>query len=246
MAEETLNIWYRGVDPRAPVQSAEYHLMAAAARCFRSITRAFDFLWDHLNEALKEAFTADTLWTLCLIVAGWLIVSVLSGPIGTIVNGILLIYGLIEIWDRLSIVSESLAEWAKGWYYAKNDVELDLAARNLERFISVTGITLFEVIILHKAFTKLRTSMAKRFKTPPKLREEFDEGLKRNKARDRVKQAARGAASVAVGLGANTAARKVSEIPVIPVLVGVVTVVAVGAAATAALSAGSEPRSIED
>lgn len=236
---ETLNIWYRGIDSRSPAASAEYHVMAAAARCFISITRAFDLLWDHLSEAAKEIFTADTLWTLCLILAGWLIVSVISGPIGVIVNGILLIYGLVEIWDRISIVSESLSEWAKGWYNAKSDLELDQSARELERFISVTGVTVFEIVILHKSFTKLRGTMTKRFKTPGKLRGDFDEKVKRSRIRDSLKRAGASAGSVAIGVGADKAARDASEIPLVPVAVGLTAAVVVGVAAVAIVSASS-------
>jgi hypothetical protein len=96
-----MDLFYRGYDPNARITSAAKHLSAAAARFAVSMVRSIPHLPDAAWAEFKRLLTVDALWSLCLVLAGWLLATVVGGLVGLAVNALLIVYGLIELWEQI-------------------------------------------------------------------------------------------------------------------------------------------------
>ena len=120
-----MDLFYRSYDPDARITSSAQHLSAAAARFAVSMVRSIPHLPESAWTELKRMLTVNALWSLCLVVAGWLIATAVGGLIGLAVNALLVAYGLLELWDQIKATGSELRDWAVTAYMAQRDAELD-------------------------------------------------------------------------------------------------------------------------
>ena len=177
-----MDLFYRGYDPDARITSGAQHLSAAAARFAVSIVRSIPHLPDSAWAELKQVLTVNALWSLCLILAGWVIATVIGGLIGLAVNALLIAYGLVELWEQIKETGSSLHDWAVSAYEANNDSDLDTAAQHFATALSKGGITLLEVVISHRVFRAVEGKLRERFPTPDWLSKQYEEAIKQREA----------------------------------------------------------------
>lgn len=170
-----MDLFYRGFDRSSPLSSGAKHLTAAAERMTVSILSSFAHLPDAVWQEVQKMLSPDSLWALALVLAGWFIASVIGGLIGAAVNGLLLVYGLVDLWERAGALWGSLRKWCMGWYEASSEAELDAAGAYFAEALSVGGIAVLEVVLTHKAFKLAEGPLRKRFPAPEWLRRRFDE-----------------------------------------------------------------------
>lgn len=155
-----------------PEDTAFAALPKAAARLSLSIIRSARYMSDELAAKLASMLSADTLWTLCLILAAWVIATIIGGPIAIAVDGFLILYGLYSLYEQLSATWNGLAAWAKSAYDAIDDDSLEKAARLFAKAAAEGSLDLLAVILTHKVFVKAQTTLRKRFPTPRWLKDE--------------------------------------------------------------------------
>ena len=169
-----MDLYYRGYEEHARITSAAKHLSAAAARFAVSIVRSIPNLPDAAWAEFQRLLTVETLWSLCLVLAGWLIATVVGGLVGLAVNALLIVYGLVELWDQVKGVAGSLKAWAMSAYEARSDAELETAARHFADALSAGGITVLEVVITHRVFRTVEGRLRERYPTPDWLRAQYE------------------------------------------------------------------------
>ena len=155
--------FYRGPD-------SEKQLIAVAYRAAESLLRSVNYLTPAITAELLGLLNLHTLWGLCLVLAGWFLATVISGPIGIAINVALLVYGLWDLWDRVRELYSLLKDWFWGFYNATNDQELDQAGQHFATAISKGGITILELVLTHRAFRFASGKMVERFPPPEKLK----------------------------------------------------------------------------
>ena len=155
--------FYRGPD-------SEKQLIAVAYRAAESLLRSVNYLTPAITAELLGLLNLHTLWGLCLVLAGWFLATVISGPIGIAINVALLVYGLWDLWDRVRELYGLLKDWFWGFYNATNDQELDQAGQHFATAISKGGITILELVLTHRAFRFASGKMVERFPPPEKLK----------------------------------------------------------------------------
>lgn len=183
-----MDLFYRGYDPASPVTSGAHHLSAAAARFALSAVRSIPHLPDAAWEEFQRLLTVNALWSLCLILAGWLIATLIGGLIGLAVNAVLIAYGLIELWDQIQAVSSALRGWAVTAYEAQDDAALDTAAQHFATALTKGGITLLEVIVTHRIFRTVEGRLRDRFPTPEWLGRQYEQAAKLREEGSRARE----------------------------------------------------------
>ena len=173
-----MDLFYRGYDSASPVTSGAHHLSAAAARFALSVVRSIPHLPDAAWEEFQRLLTVNALWSLCLILAGWVIATVVGGLIGLAVNAVLIAYGLIELWEQIQAVSSALRGWAVTAYEAHDDAALDAAAQHFATALTKGGITLLEAIVTHRIFRTVEGRLRDRFPTPEWLGKQYEQAAK--------------------------------------------------------------------
>lgn len=233
-----MNLFYRGYDPNARITSAAQHLAAAASRLAVSMVRSFPLLPEAAWNEVKRLVTVETLWSLCLVLAGWLLATFVGGLIGLAVNALLILYGLVELWKQISEAAGELRTWAMAAYAAERDADLDAAAQHFASALSKGGLTLLEVVVTHRVFRKVEGRMRERFPAPDWLKAEYEAAARTREAkRNPVVRAAEAVASGARYEGAKRAAEDVPAAAF--VLGGTVLVAGTAALAVWAASAGT-------
>jgi hypothetical protein len=236
-----MDLFYRGYDPAARISSAARHLSAAAARFAVSIVRSIPHLPEAAWAEVKRLLTIDSLWSLCLVLAGWLIATAVGGVIGLAVNALLVIYGLVELWKQISEAAGDLKSWAQAAYAAERETDLDAAAQHFAAALSKGGITVLEVVLTHRVFRKVESKIRERFPAPDWLKKQYEDAARqRETKRNPVTQAVDAVASGSRYAGAQRAAE---DVPTAAFVLGG-AVLAVGTAAFAAWAMTSpSPRS---
>lgn len=173
-----MDLFYRGYDPDARITSGAHHLSAAAARFAVSIVRSIPHLPDAAWEEFKRLLTVNALWSLCVVLAAWLIATVVGGLVGLAVNALLIAYGLVELWDQIKATSHALREWAVTAYAAGSDAQLDAAAQHFATALSKGGITALEVVLTHRVFRAVEGKLRDRFPTPDWLRKQYEQAAR--------------------------------------------------------------------
>jgi hypothetical protein len=236
-----MDLFYRGYEPTARITSAAKHLSAAAARMAVSIVRSIPLLPEAAWTEVKRLLTVNALWSLCLVLAGWLIATAVGGVIGLAVNAVLVIYGLVELWKQISEAIGDLRSWVQAAYAAETEAELDTAAQHFAAALSKGGITVLEVLITHRVFRKVEGKIRERFPAPDWLKKQYEDAARqRETKRNLVEKVAEVAISGARYAGAKRAAEDVPTAAF--VLGGAVLAVGTAALATWAMSQPS-PRS---
>lgn len=243
-----MDLFYRGYDPNARITSAAQHLSAAAARFAVSIVRSIPSLPEAAWAQFQRLLTVDALWSLCLVLAGWLIATVVGGLIGLAVNGLLILYGLVELWAQVKGIAASMQQWAMAAYEAKNDADLDRAAQHFATALSAGGITVLEVLVTHRVFRAVEVKLRERYPTPEWLRKQYEEETRKRTAPKKPEQKASVSeqvakvADVAVSGSRGEGMRKVAnEFPTTAVVIGGV-VVGVGTVAALAWAVSAESK----
>jgi len=249
-----MDLYYRGYDPAAPITSGAEHLSAAAARFAMSIVLSIPHLPDAAWEEFKRLLTVNALWSLCVILAGWVIATVVGGLIGLAVNALLIAYGLIELWKQIQEVGHELREWAVTTYEARNDAELDVAAQHFATALTKGGITLLEVIVTHRVFRAVEGKLRDRFPTPEWLSKQYEQAAKQREKAPRpreqetnIEKARRTAEKVAdvttSGVRYEGAKKAAEDFPTIAVALGG-AFLAAGTVAVAAWASSSKARKV--
>ena len=234
-----MDLFYRGYEPTARITSAARHLSAAAARMAVSIVRSIPLLPEAAWTEVKRILTVDAIWSLCLVLAGWLIATAVGGLIGLAVNAVLVIYGLVELWKQISEAIGDLRSWVQAAYAAETEAELDTAAQHFAAALSKGGITVLEVLLTHRVFRKVEGKIRERFPAPDWLKKQYEDAARqRETKRNPVEKVAEVAISGARYAGAKRAAEDVPTAAF--VLGGAVLAVGTAALATWAMSPPSQ------
>lgn len=123
----------------------------------------------------KEAMallTVDNLWALAIVLAFWILGSIVGGPIGIAVNAILIAYAL---WDVPKIAEElgtALRDGLQTAATAKSDADLDLAAAQFASVFATVGVGALQIVVTHRVFVYAKPKLLKRFPKPPALENE--------------------------------------------------------------------------
>lgn len=247
-----MDLYYRGYDPAARITSGAEHLSAAAARLAVSIVFSIPHLPESAWEELKQMITVDVLWSLSIVFAGWLIATVVGGLVGLAVNAILIIYGLVELWEQIKATAGELRDWALTAYHAQNEADLDTAAQHFGVALTKGGITLLEVLVTHRVFRAVEGKLRQRFPTPDWLSKKYEQAAQRRAEAGRSQEAAtkaerlrsvaeKAADVVTSGVRYEGARRAAEDFPTAAVVLGG-TVVAIGTVAVAAWAASASTR----
>ena len=161
-----MDIYYRGFDSNSPISSGAKHLTACAARLLLAMLRSIQYMDDAAVEAFHKYISVDNIWLLCLMLAGWLLAVVVGGTIGAAVGAILAFLGAQELFERLNDIYTPLKEWALLAYNAKNDDDIDKAARQFAPAFATGFLTAIEFVVLHKIFRASAALLSKRFPRP--------------------------------------------------------------------------------
>jgi len=244
------DIYYQAAgDEHSPISSAVDNLAACAARLCYSILLSLEYLPEGVATHLRQLLTAETLWTLGLILAGWAIASLVGGPIGAAVDFLLLAYGLYSLYRQLASTWESLKNWALTSYKAKDERELRVGAKFFADAVAEGALSVLEVIIAHRVFKAVQGPLSRRVPPPDWLKAEFEARTKAAESRARAaserepRRAGPGALGEAAGtikvIGAGAGSNDLAgAFPTLPVVGGLVGLLALGATA-AYLASGS-------
>lgn len=168
-------VFYREFSADSPITTGAQHLSAAATRLSFSIVYAITELPEATWLEFKQLFTPDTLWGLAIVVAAWLLATIIGGPIGAAINGVLLAYGLYELWPVVKAVAGDLWAWLRTAYYAETEEDLHKAARYFAEALAKGGITTLEAIVTHRVFHGAAKKIRERWPTPDWLRRTYAE-----------------------------------------------------------------------
>ncbi len=241
MATLDPSVFYRDFAADSPITSGAQHLSAAATRLAFSIVYSITELPDAIWQQFKELLTPDTLWGLALVVAAWLIATIIGGPIGAAINGLLAAYGLYELWPVVKAVVGDLWAWLRTAYYADSEDELHASGKHFADALAKGGITTLEAIVTHRVFHGAAKKIRERFPTPEWLRKSYaeqetkrssrkvdEEAKRRRRTTEETLSSAATSVMVPAGHGAGDA---IGGIVVGGVVVAAMLAVVVGAAA---------------
>lgn len=159
-------VFYRGFEPNSAVASAARHLSAAATRLCFSILFGMLVLPDSVWEQAKGLLDARTLWGLCLVVAAWLIATMIGGPVGLAIDGLIIAYGLYELWPVVKQIAGDGWEWLRGAYYANTETDLKLAGQHFGDALAGGLLTILQTIVLHRVFKRVSKTMVEHIPVP--------------------------------------------------------------------------------
>jgi hypothetical protein len=175
MATLDPSVFYRDFSADSPITTGAQHLSAAATRLAFSIVYAITELPEAVWQEFKQLLSPDTLWGLCLVVAAWLVATIIGGPIGAAINGLLAAYGLYELWPVVKAVVGDLWAWLRSAYYADSEDELHASGKHFADALAKGGITTLEAIVTHRVFHGAANKIRERFPTPEWLRRGYAE-----------------------------------------------------------------------
>ncbi len=162
----------------ATIEEAKTAIIATAQRMARSIAYSRDHMTGAALETAASIFTTSNLWTLCILFAGWVIGTVVSGPIGIAANALLVAWGLYSSYEILTELFKNGKEWAVLCYEAKTDADLRVAGAIFAKLF-VSGLAdILQVVILHRTFRTLRSKITNKIPPPAEV-----EGLKKGEAK---------------------------------------------------------------
>ena len=175
MATLDPSVFYREFAADSPITTGALHLSAAATRLALSMVYAITALPDAVWQQFKELLSPDTLWGLALVVAAWLIATIIGGPIGAAINGLLAAYGLYELWPVVKAVAGDLWAWLRTAYYADGEDDLHSSGKHFADALAKGGLTSLEAIVTHRVFHGTARKIRERFPTPEWLRKTYAE-----------------------------------------------------------------------
>lgn len=247
-----VNIYYRADEDgmmgyaklrSAPITVGGQHLAAAAARTAVSIIRCFHLLDDAALAHLKSLFTLDTLWSLCVVASAWFLATAVGGPIALAINGLLILWGIKELWGQLGDILGEAKAWLSSAYRAHNDKELEVASGHFANAITAGILTGLEVVVTHRVFRFAEGKIRKTFKPPDWLGREYEASLRKAEQKKRTK--AERAIETAKAIGDSTRGRGMiaaaNKFPTGPAIAaGVLAVASAAALGIYAMSEGDK------
>lgn len=164
------------------IPAAAESVQRVAVRVGRALARGLVLAPVEFGKEALDLLTLENLWTTAVILAFWIIASVIGGPFGLAVNGILIAYAL---WDIPKLAEELGTALKDGLVTAANatsEADLDMAAHSFATVFATVGIEVFQVFVTHRIFVFAKPRLLKKFKVPPSVEAEH------KKSRDRVKE----------------------------------------------------------
>ena len=162
----------------ASIEEAKTAIVATAQRMARSIAYSREHLTGAALESAASIFTTANLWALCILFAGWVIGTVVSGPIGIACNALLVAWGLYSSYEILTELFKNGKEWAVLCYEAKSDADLKVAGAVFAKLFVGGLVDVLQVVILHRTFRSLRAKINSKIPPPAEV-----EGLKKGEAK---------------------------------------------------------------
>lgn len=181
----------------ATIEEAIREVRDCAGRMSQSIVRSWTYLDDATWLRAKEILTLENLWTLCLVFAGWLIATIIGGPIGLAINAILTVWGVIALWDIAGELFALGKEWALACYHARSDEDLEAAGQGFAKLLATGLLDLLQVLVLHRVFRSVRARLRDKIPVPSELAE-AEQKARTQRERGKVQKAAEAAAETVV------------------------------------------------
>lgn len=162
----------------ATIEEARTAIVATAQRMARSIAYSREHLTGAALETAASIFTTANLWALCILFAGWVIGTVVSGPIGIAANALLVAWGLYSSYEILTELFKNGKEWAVLCYEAKSEADLKVAGAVFAKLFVGGLADILQVVILHRTFRTLRSKINNKIPPPAEV-----EGFKKGEAK---------------------------------------------------------------
>ena len=162
----------------ATIEEAKTAIVATAQRMARSIAYSREHMTGAALETAASIFTTANLWALCILFAGWVIGTVVSGPIGIAANALLVAWGLYSSYEILTELFKNGKEWAVLCYEAKSEGDLKIAGAVFAKLFVGGLADILQVVILHRTFRALRSKINNKIPPPAEV-----EGLKKGEAK---------------------------------------------------------------
>lgn len=212
------------------VSSGIRSLANSASRLGSAMARALAKIPGVTAQQALDILTVENLWTTSLILAAWFFASVVGGPVGLVVNGILIALALYQIPQLAAELGALLKDGILRAVNAKSDEDLDLAADSITQALSAAGLEIIQVFVTHRLFVFAKPKLVNRFRVPQRLQQEHQRAT--GKVKERLKAAAerlKPAAEVAAAAGVKPAAEALPTVAVVAVgaavLVGTTAVI---------------------
>jgi hypothetical protein len=159
----------------ATIEEAKTAIVSTAQRMAKSIAYSREHLAGAALETAASIFTTANLWALCILFAGWVIGTVVSGPIGIAANALLVAWGLYSSYEILMELFKNSKEWAVLCYEAKSDADLKVAGAVFAKLFVGGLADILQVVILHRTFRSLRAKINSKIPPPAEV-EGFKKG----------------------------------------------------------------------
>ena len=170
----------------ATIEEAKTAIVATAQRMARSIAYSREHLTGAALETAASIFTTANLWALCILFAGWVIGTVVSGPIGIAANALLVAWGLYSSYEILTELFKNGKEWAVLCYEAKSEADLKISGAVFAKLFVGGLADVLQVVILHRTFRTLRSKINNKLPPPAEI-----EGFKKDGAKAEPKSDAK-------------------------------------------------------
>ena len=159
----------------ATIEEAKTAIVSTAQRMAKSIAYSREHMAGAALETALSMFTTANLWALCILFAGWVIGTVVSGPIGIAANALLVAWGLYSSYEILMELFKNSKEWAVLCYEAKSDADLKVAGAVFAKLFVGGLADILQVVILHRTFRSLRAKINSKIPPPAEV-EGFKKG----------------------------------------------------------------------
>jgi hypothetical protein len=159
----------------ATIEEAKTAIVSTAQRMAKSIAYSREHLAGAALETALSVFTTANLWALCILFAGWVIGTVVSGPIGIAANALLVAWGLYSSYEILTELFKNGKEWSVLCYEAKSDADLKVAGAVFAKLFVGGLADILQVVILHRTFRSLRAKINSKIPPPAEV-EGFKKG----------------------------------------------------------------------
>jgi hypothetical protein len=153
----------------ATIEEAKSTIVSTAQRMAKSIAYSREHLAGAALETAASMFTTANLWALCILFAGWVIGTVVSGPIGIAANALLVAWGLYSSYEILTELFKNGKEWAVLCYEAKSEADLKVAGAVFAKLFVGGLADILQVVILHRTFRSLRSKINSKIPPPAEV-----------------------------------------------------------------------------
>ena len=152
----------------ATMESLHY----GAMRIGKALARSLTLLPGVAGQQALSLLTTENLWTTAVILAFWIFASVVGGPIGLAVNGVLIALALYQIPQLAKELGTLLRDGITQAATAQTDADLDVAAKTMATLLSTVGVEVLQVFVTHRIFLVTKPRILKRFKVPTEIEAE--------------------------------------------------------------------------